>query len=294
MAADDIIALLTGGPDNLEILSIVGMMGMGKTTLARKVFKDPNVQQHFKIRASVSVSLKYDRREVLLRLLSSFTLINQEMPFMTEAHLVAYIADLLEGKQYLILLDDVWEPKDWDKLKYCFPTNNKRCRVLITTRNTIVAEHASNRRPEYCLYRLDFLPLEECRKLLRLRVFQADLCPDDLATYEVQIARKCDGLPLAIVAIAGVLVKHKERVAWWKEVADSVENYISRDFEQTGRVVALMYKNLPNYLKPCFLYVGVFPWEFDIPVWKLVRMWVAEGLVHQQGNSSVEDTNIVL
>ncbi|CAI9092319.1 OLC1v1027519C1 [Oldenlandia corymbosa var. corymbosa] len=285
--AEDVEKLLTQGPEKLEVISIVGMLGLGKTTLAKKVYKDPDVDYEYMIRAFVYVSQDYDKREVLLKILASFTQMTEEVSKMDVEQLEKYLYKQLEGKQYLIVLDDVWDPKDWDRFKDVFPNNNKRCRVLITTRYDRVAEHA-NRNTD-SIYRLKFLELGECRELLRWRVFQKNDCAEELQEFEIEIARKCDGLPLAVVVIAGIIVNHRDRVDWWKDVANSVKDYIARDTTQTTKVIELMYNRLPNHLKPCFLYLGVFREDFEIPVWKLVRLWISEGLIQQEGNFNLED-----
>lgn len=285
-ATEKVSKLLTGGSQHLEVISIVGMLGLGKTTLAKKVVKDPIVDYEFMIKAFVYVSKEYERREVFLSILRSFTQINDDVNKMVEDQLEEYLRNQLEGKQYLVVMDDVWEKEDWDRLKKAFPSNNKRCRVLITTRNEKVAEHASRGIP---FHKLDFLPLEKSRELLRWKVFDDDKCPKELQEHEIEIANKCDGLPLAVVVIAGILWNNKERIDWWKHVADSVKDYIARDQEQTTKVIELMYKHLPNHLKPCFIYLGVFREDFEIPVWKLLRLWIAEGLIPQEGDINLED-----
>ncbi|CAI9096252.1 OLC1v1032351C1 [Oldenlandia corymbosa var. corymbosa] len=198
-AAEAVSKLLTGGPQHFEAISIVGMLGLGKTTLAKKVFKDPNVDYEYMIRAFVYVSKEYEKREVLLKILSSFAHLTDEVNKMSDEQLEKYVYNQLEGKQYLIVLDDIWEKEDWNILKRAFPNNDKRCRVLITTRHVKVAEYA-NPRGEY--YKLDFLPFDKSQELLRWKVFENNCCPDELQEYEVKILEKCDGLPLAIVVIA--------------------------------------------------------------------------------------------
>ncbi|CAI9096317.1 OLC1v1032422C1 [Oldenlandia corymbosa var. corymbosa] len=286
-AIEHVSKLLTKGSEKLEVISIVGMLGLGKTTLAKKVFNHQDVDYEYMIRVFVYVSRQYERREVFLKILGSISKINDELSRMSEDDLETHLRKNLEGKQYLIVLDDVWEQKDWDRLRDAFPINNKRCRVLITTRHEKVADHAKNSDTPF--YKLDFLPLDKSRELLRWKVFRDNTFRDEFDKYEEQIAKKCDGLPLAIVVIAGFIVNHPTRIEWWKKVAESVNDYIARDQGQTAKVIDLMYTHLPNHLKRCFLYLGVFPEDFEIPVWKLVRLWIAEGFIPQDGSVSLED-----
>ncbi|CAI9095937.1 OLC1v1031981C1 [Oldenlandia corymbosa var. corymbosa] len=286
-AAKDVEKLLTKGPEQLQVVSIVGMLGLGKTTLANKVFKDLKVDYEYMIRAFVYISKDYKKRDVFLEILSSFTQVSDDVKEKKVEDLQDYLYKQLEGKQYLIVLDDVYEPEDWDEFKRAFPNNETRCRVLITTRNEKVAEYTN---PEGRPYKLDFLDLEKSRELLCWRVFQKNSCPDEeFVKYEIEIAKKCAGLPLAIVVIAGIIWRHRNNIKWWKIVTESVKDYIATDDKETTKVLDIMYKHLPNYLKPCFLYLGVFREDFEIPVWKLIRMWVAEKLIQTTGDSNLED-----
>ncbi|CAI9109329.1 OLC1v1009133C1 [Oldenlandia corymbosa var. corymbosa] len=281
-AGEEVRQLLTEGSEQLEVISIVGMVGLGKTTLARMAYKDPVVDYQFMIRAFIRISKEFDRREVYLEILKSIMKISDEVTTMSGDHLEELLCQRLEGRQYLIVLDDVWEKRDWDMLKSAFPKNNRRCRVLITTRNTEVANYANAR-----IYKLGFLKLDHSRELLRWRVFHQDSLPQELEMYEMEIVMKCDGLPLSLVVVAGILLNHRDRSDWWKHVANSVSELIAKDHTQSTQLIELTYKHLPNHLKPCFLYLGLFMEDFEIPVWKLVRLWIAEGLISEEDGGTL-------
>ncbi|CAI9105456.1 OLC1v1004384C2 [Oldenlandia corymbosa var. corymbosa] len=277
-AAEQVEKLLIRGPEHLEVISIVGMLGLGKTTLSKMVYKVPYVDYEFPIRAFVHVSQDYDRKEVLLKILNSFSMIGDEVRNMGGGELETYLRHQLEGKQYLVVLDDVCEKSDWDKFKHVFPENNRRCRVLITTRNEEVARYANGTNPN-CIYKLHFLTLEDSEELFRWKVFNQNSCHPALKYYERNIIEKCAGLPLAVVVVAGVLANHPKRIDWWRNVTSNFSSYMFRDATQIGKVMELMFKYLPTYLKPCFLYFGVFHEDVEIHVWKLVRLWTSEGFI---------------
>jgi hypothetical protein len=283
--AEDVKKLLTGDNENLEVHSIVGMVGLGKTTLARKVYQDPEVEYKFFARAFVSVSQVYDRKEVFLKILSKFVAVTDEISKMHVDSIRDKIHEELNGKQYLIVLDDVWEENAWNDLKEVFPMNQKHSRVLITTRDSGVARHAN---PSTEPYSLRFMKDDEPKDLLRWKVFGSVGCPDDLEphikNYETLILEKCGGLPLAIVVVAGILLDRKTRVDWWKKVCDRVKisEHVAENI--SSELIGLSFNNLPYYMKPCFLYLGIFPEDFDIPVWKLIRLWIAEGFIQGKGN----------
>ncbi|XP_027151034.1 putative late blight resistance protein homolog R1A-10 isoform X1 [Coffea eugenioides] len=285
-ATKAVMERLQGGSEDLEVISIVGMPGLGKTTLAKKVLHDPKIEYDFFARAFIYVSQQFERTEVFLNILGSIGQLTEEAKNMPEEKLAEHVREQLKTRMYLIVMDDVWKIEDWDKLKVAFPNNKKRSRVLITTRNTSVAIYAN---PAVEPYHLDFLTFDASRELLRRKVFGENKCPEEVEQHEVHMVKKCDGLPLSIVVIAGILIKHRQIVRWWGRVADSVNDYISRDEKHIRDVIILSYNHLPYHLKPCFLYLGVFREDFEIPAWKLLRLWIAEGFVPQQRDLNLED-----
>lgn len=289
-SAKDVIELLIGESqgqsDQLEVISIIGMPGLGKTTLARKVLHDPIIEYDFVIRVFVYVSQEYNRKEVFLRILDSVTDIDGATSEMRDSALAQLVEQHLKYK-YLIVLDDVWTTDTWEILKSAFPNNNNGSRVLITSRNADVAHRAN---PKIRPYHLQFLLREAARELLRIKVFGEDKCPEKLLRYESKILDKCDDLPLAIVVVAGILRMYGESSDGWSKVSDNMNDYVAKDEKLNSDVIRRSYDQLPYNLKPCFLYIGVFPESFEIPVWKLLRLWIAEGFIQQQEFETIEDT----
>ncbi|GJS98113.1 disease resistance protein [Tanacetum coccineum] len=145
---DDLMVLLerlTGNQKQLEAISIVGMGGLGKTTLATKVFNDQFIVYHFHVRAWVTVSQAYTSKKDLL--ISLLTSIGKRAPEEIYKLKVGKISELLykslKGKRYLIVIDDLWSAKAWDDLKMYFPNDNTRSRILLTTRLSEIAVYAN-------------------------------------------------------------------------------------------------------------------------------------------------------
>ncbi|KAH0775242.1 hypothetical protein KY290_012379 [Solanum tuberosum] len=128
--------LVRGGRE-LEVVSIVGMGGIGKTTLAAKLYSDPCIMSRFDIRAKVTVSQEYCVRNVILGLLSSIS----DEP---DDQLADRLQKHLKGRRYLVVIDDIWTTEAWDDIKLCFPDCYNGSRILLTTRNVEVAEYASS------------------------------------------------------------------------------------------------------------------------------------------------------
>lgn len=270
--------------ETLDVISIVGMPGLGKTTLAWKIYRSKKIEFDFPIRMWVYVSQDFNMREVFLTILKKFT--EQDKSGLDDRELTQEVRKRLENKRFLLFLDDVWTVEDWKVIEAVLPKNNKRGKVVITSRHAGVAAQANcNRGPHH----LRFLHFEESWELLQLEVFgKNNGCPEELEGLGKTIASQCGGVPLAVVVIGGILVeKCVNREDLWKKVSESVSSYLQD--KRTEDIISLSYKQLPHELKDCFLYVGVFPEDTEIPAWKLTRLWMAEGFIQQKASRSLEE-----
>ncbi|KZV52161.1 hypothetical protein F511_07116 [Dorcoceras hygrometricum] len=276
---------LTGEPDELSIFSLVGMGGIGKTTLATNVYMDPYVACHFDIRVWVTVTQSYNVREIMLRVLDSMDKLTENIRGETEDRLVVYIYKNLKDKRYLVIIDDVWDTRTWDSLKFSFPNDDNGSRIILTTRLHDVAAYAGSSET----YKIPRLGAEVSWILLCAKVFGGESCPSELQEIGMKIARNCGGLPLSVMVIGGLLSKVKMTQDEWKKVAANVSSLVSSSGDHCSEILRLSYKYLPQRLKACFLYMGVFPEGYEIPASKVVNLWAAEGFLKQDGLSSLEE-----
>ncbi|KAL7000811.1 hypothetical protein U1Q18_001961 [Sarracenia purpurea var. burkii] len=151
-----------------------------------------------------------------------------------------------------------------------FPKNNNSSGILLTSRNRKVAVHAKPYNPYNLPHFLRFLNNDGSWEPLE-RVFRKESCPLELEVLAKQIAKKCCGLPLAIMLIVGLLMKKQKTCEWWEKVAKRVRSYFVSDSKQCMDILAPSYKHLPYHLKACFLYFSVFLVDYEISEWKLIK-----------------------
>ncbi|PHT73670.1 hypothetical protein T459_24455, partial [Capsicum annuum] len=268
---EDLTRSYSGEP---KVIPIVGMGGIGKTTLANEVYNDACIRSHFDVCAWATVSQQQNVKKILLSLLRS---IKVDKVFTgSEAELADMLQKSLKCKRYLIVLDDIWKSEAWDAVRLCFPSENKGSGILLTTRNTEVARDAGTKNLSL---QMDLMGPDESWSLFKSVAFSSEALPYEFETVGKQIADECHGLPLTIVVVAGLL-KSKRAIEDWRSVAKDVKSFVTNDpDERCSRVLGLSYNHLTSDLKACLLHFGIFPEDSDIPVKNLMRKWMAEGFL---------------
>ncbi|XP_011072171.1 putative late blight resistance protein homolog R1A-3 [Sesamum indicum] len=280
---------LTRDESNLQILPIVGMGGIGKTTLAQNAHDHPYIVNRFDIRIWFTISQQYSVQKILQKY---FFNDNKDIIGSTDQLGVAELGErlhkLLFGKRYLIIMDDVWSIKTWEDFMLYLPNNGNKSRVLVTTRLLEVA------RPlcfDNHYFTVDFLDEDKSWDLLCGKVFAQKSCPyPELEEIGREIAKGCRGLPLSIVVIGGLLAKSNKTREYWGFVAKNVTSFVNYgDDEYCLKILSLSYNSLSIHLKPCFLYTRVFPEDQEIRAPELKKLWISEGFLKPVGGKSLEE-----
>ncbi|XP_033147318.1 probable disease resistance RPP8-like protein 4 [Brassica rapa] len=269
--------------DRIQVVSISGMGGIGKTTLARQVFHHDIVRSHFDGFAWVCVSQYFKKKDIWQKLLQELRPHDTSIAQMSEGTLHAEIFHLLERSKYLIVMDDVWKNEDWDVIKHVFP-QERGWKMILTSRDEGVGFHAD---PTCFPFRPKILTPEEswmlCESIAfprrEITEFNVD---EELEAMGKKMVTYCGGLPLAVKVLGGLLA-NKTMVEEWKRVDDNIQSQIVRidDKSQDSvyRVLSMSYEDLPMQLKHCFLYLAHFPEDDKIQVERLYYYWEAEGII---------------
>ncbi|CAD6268693.1 unnamed protein product [Miscanthus lutarioriparius] len=256
---------------SLKIVSIVGVGGLGKTTLAKTVHD--MLKKQFVCSTFISVgrtpSLTRTFEKMLVDLDENYSQVNMsrwdEERFSNELH------KFLQQKRYFIVVDDIWDVGTWEVIRYALKDNNCGSRIIMTTRNFEVITKVEE------IYRLKPLSDGNSKKLFNKRIHgQEGETLDDISTeVSSKIIDKCGGVPLAIIAIASLLVDRP--CDDWLKVYDSI-GFGKGD--NTTKIMSYSYYDLPSYLKPCLLQLSIFPEDLTIDTRCVIWVWIAEGFVH--------------
>ncbi|CAI0386795.1 unnamed protein product [Linum tenue] len=267
---------------DLEVVLIVGMGGIGKTTLAQLVYNDERIKDRFGYQAWVCVSEEYDVFRVTKDVIEEVT--RQACDIRTFNQLQLELKRILKGQRFLLVLDDVWIDEDgkWDMLQMPFKSGAKGSKVIVTTRNQNVASVMGTR----SIYHLNQLDNDDCWLLFSRHAFgDADEFADHphLEVVGREVVRKCKGIPLAAKTLGGLL--HSERDVYkWEKVLNS--NLWDLSSNKILPALKLSYYYLPSHLKRCFAYCALFPEDYEFRKDELVLLWMAKGFLIQPGGHS--------
>ncbi|KAL1332103.1 putative disease resistance RPP13-like protein 1 [Arachis hypogaea] len=274
------------GGGKIGVLAIVGMGGLGKTTLAKLLYNDPQVKAKFDVKAWASVSKDFDVVKLAKSLLESITSAATNLGNFDA--LRAELQKNLSGKRFLLVLDDIWNAGyvAWTNLMPIFNVGQMGSKIIVTTRHQHVVDIVKAMRT--C--RLEPLANEDCWTLLSKHAFGAHKCNELSSNLEEigrKIAKKCDGLPLAAVAVGGVLGTKLSTEHWTKVLNSNIWDLTEEDVQPA---LLLSYHFLPASLKQCFAYCAIFPKNSELRKETLVQLWMAQDFVRVlQNEKSIEE-----
>ncbi|XP_073104922.1 putative disease resistance protein RGA3 [Elaeis guineensis] len=294
-----IVKLLLGHDhnQNVAVLPIVGIGGLGKTTLAQLIYEDERVKEHFQPLIWVCVSddldfanhiqkkKEYDVAKVARKIITSAT--GDECNLETMELLQRRLREVVSGKRYLLVLDDVWneDQAKWDELRNLLGTGGEGSRIIVTARS----QQVSSIMGTLDTYLLQGLTEDDSWTLFRKRAFEKGAeVPPTLEKIGKEIVKKCGGLPLAVKTVGGSMhSKCQERE--WLSVRDSEIWDMPVGEDGILPALRLSYSHLPSHLKQCFAFCATFPKDYEMEKDLLIQLWMANGFIPSDGRKELEE-----
>ncbi|QHO05021.1 Putative disease resistance RPP13-like protein [Arachis hypogaea] len=276
----------TGGHSDVSVIPIVGMGGIGKTTLAQLVYQDGKVKENFDFQAWICVSEEFDVFKVTKTIIEAIT---KSFCSLTDLNLLQHdLKEKLSRKKFFVVLDDVWSEsyEDWDKLLKPFRKGVKGSKILITTRSKRVASVVQTVSP----YELSLLSEEDCWLVFskHARLSTGSMENSTLKKVGRDLVKKCDGLPLAAQALGGLLRGNSD-FKDWNHLLKSEIWELSDDKIKVVPALRISYYYLPSYLKECFVYCSLYPKDYEFSKAELILLWMAENFLQPAGKKTLEE-----
>ena len=265
--------------NKIGVIALVGMGGIGKTTLAKLVYNDRRVVEFFDLKAWVCVSEEFDVVRItktIVKAIDSGASDDNDLNL-----LQGKLKERLTRKKFLLVLDDLWNENynNWDMLQTPFTVGLNGSKIIVTTRSDKVASVMRSVR----IHRLGQLSFDDCWSLFAKHAFEngdSSLHPE-LQEIGKEIVKKCKGLPLAAKTLGGALFSEL-RVEEWENVLNSETWDLPND--EILPALRLSYSFLPSHLKQCFAYCSIFPKDYEFEKENLILVWMAQGFLDQSAS----------
>ncbi|XP_020197205.4 putative disease resistance protein RGA3 [Aegilops tauschii subsp. strangulata] len=273
----------------IMVVAIVGVGGIGKTTLAQKVFNDEAIQGEFIKKIWLSVNQNFNEAELLRRVIIEAGG-DAQSAGNAKATLHRSLKGALISHKTLLVMDDVWNHGAWDGVLKIplVDVVASGSRVLITTRDEGVARRMTATWP---YHHVDALAPDDAWSLLKKQVLSSEIDEYHITMLKdigLKIIQKCGGLPLAVKVMGGFLRRRGELRRDWEQVLDDSKWSITEMPQELSYAVYLSYQDMPPHLKQCFLYYSLLPQNKTYYAHEVVALWISEGFVHGSSNDLEE------
>ncbi|MQM03635.1 hypothetical protein Taro_036420 [Colocasia esculenta] len=278
-----------------SIVPIVGLGGVGKTTLAQLIFNDQIVKNHFELMMWVCVSNDVDCERVtkdMIEAALAFKGNYEECQVTSWDWMQRRLLREVEGKTFLLVLDDVWEAEHstWEELFKPLHSGEKGSKVLVTARNMGFVAKLEGR-IETPIF-LEGLSHDDAWDVLKKYAFRgADGTTSaeysDLEDLGRRIVQKLKGSPLA-ARTTGSLLNHELSKEHWQTVLGSECWKLELGQGNILPALLLSYQHLPPDLKQCFAYCSLFPKDYRFSKEEIGQLWEAQTFIRKDRGTRME------
>ncbi|XP_021776247.1 putative disease resistance protein RGA1 [Chenopodium quinoa] len=284
--------LNTAVEQDVFVVSIVGIGGLGKTTLAQQVYNDEMIVKKFTRKLWVCVSDDFNVKVLLGKILAAANPKNPVIKHgLSKDHLQMKLREELDGQNYLLVLDDVWNEDlgKWLELRNLLSGDGRVCKILVTTRSKKVADVVGSHCPHWT-HELMGLSDEDSWTLFQRMALKHEEHPlkSHLIDVGKDIVRKCANVPLAI-RVVGSLLRGQGKSKWKILKNTDLANIVQDEINGIIPVLKISYNYLPFHLKSCFSYCAVLPKDYMITKEHLICLWMAQGFIMPSDGESFED-----
>ncbi|XP_044508295.1 putative disease resistance protein RGA1 isoform X1 [Mangifera indica] len=284
----DFLLRPSDGHENLSVIPIVGIGGLGKTTLARFVYNDKRVSDHFELKMWVCVSDEFFLKKLLIDIINSA--IEEKYIQKNIDQLQTILRDNIRDKKYLLVLDDVWNENFelWCDLRNLLTECVSGSKIIVTTRSDRVASIMGTT----STYKLEGLALGQCWSVFVKYAFKEgqEKQHPNLIKIGKEIVTKCRGVPLAVRALGSLLYSSTYEQDWINVRDNEIWKLDQKD-NNILHALKISYNHLSPPLKQCFVYCSIFPKDFQFYSHDLINFWMAHGLL-QAHNENEDLANI--
>uniref|UniRef100_K3YFZ1 Uncharacterized protein n=1 Tax=Setaria italica TaxID=4555 RepID=K3YFZ1_SETIT len=282
---DGVVKLLLDQQDrqDVQVLPILGMGGVGKTTLAKMVYNNDKIQKHFELRMWHCVSENFEAIPLVRSVIELATNSTCDLPDTIEL-LRGKLQEAIGRKRFLLILDDVWneDQNKWeDDLRplLCSSIGGSGSKIVVTSRSRQVASIMGTLPP----HELVCLSEDDSWELFSKKAFSKGVQEQaEFVKIGRCISKKCKGLPLALKTMGG-LMSSKQQIEEWKAIADCNISDTNRGKDEVLPILKLSYKHLSPEMKQCFAFCSLFPKDYEMEKDMLIQLWMANGYVHEEG-----------
>ncbi|KAK7244518.1 hypothetical protein RIF29_39341 [Crotalaria pallida] len=277
---------------NLSIIPIVGMGGLGKTTLAKFVFNDERISEYFQLKMWVCVSDDFDIKQLIIKIINSASADapahQQSLKELDIEQLQNLLRNKLVDQMFLLVLDDVWNEDrvKWVELRNLIQVGAAGSKILVTTRSLSIASMMGT----IPAYILEGLSMEDSLSLLKKWAFkegEEEKYPT-LIKVGREIMKKCGGVPLAMRTIGSLLFS--KGMDEWEYVRDNEIWSLPQKKDDILPALKLSYDQMPSYLRQCFAFFSLYPKDFEFNSFEVTSLWASLGLLPSPNKSqALED-----
>ncbi|XP_050226474.1 putative disease resistance protein RGA3 isoform X2 [Mercurialis annua] len=269
-----------GEEENVSVVPIVGIGGLGKTTLAKMVYNDERVDRNFQLKMWICVSEDFDVTRLAKEITSSAT--GRNYGDLSIDQLQARLRRSLGGRRFLLVLDDIWNENrvKWVELRGLLEGGALGSKIIVTTRSSKVTTIVGSE----LAYNLPGLSHNDCLSLFLKWAFSAgqEKQYPNLVHLANEIVRKCGGVPLAVRTLGSLLYASTDEKQWLS-IRDNEIWKLQHKENDILPVLKLSFDHMPSYLKRCFAYCSLFPKDYVFYSFELVQFWMAHGLLDSSG-----------